>query len=174
MDYENDLKNGANLIVRDSEDRILMVREKTRARRLILPGGAVERGEAPRHAAQSETEEETGIVTDESNMNLVGIFVQRPKGVVFLYETNHYHSEISVPASSLEVSEAMFLSFDEIVGRGEDDVRTAYLRMLLQYMRCRLGLDPTPFEGRLSDKVELPANYHVLNRAAYSDLVISF
>mgnify|MGYP001599185634 CR=1 FL=1 len=166
---ERDLKNGANLIVLDDKGRILVVREKTRLERWLLPGGEVERGESPRHAAQSETEEETGIVTDEAEFALVGIFVQRPKGVVFLYETGKFKGEIFVSPENMEASEARFMSFEEIFEIGEEGFRTAYLRMILRWRRCRLGIDPTPYEGRLSDKVEFPKH---LDGGSFRDAVL--
>lgn len=169
MANDKDLKNGANLIVLDGEERILVVREKTRKQLWMLPGGEIERGESFRHAAQSETEEETGIVTDESDFTLVAIFVQRPKGAVFLYETRRFKGEIDVPPDSDESSEARFMSFEEIVAMGEDGFRTAYLRMILRWKRCQLGIDKTPYEGRLSDRVEFPRN---LDGHSYAELVL--
>ena len=71
MTDDKDLKNGANLIVLNEREEILVVREKTRKQKWMLPGGEIERGESFRHAAQSETEEETGIVTDENDFLLV-------------------------------------------------------------------------------------------------------
>lgn len=162
--------NGANLIVLDDRERILVVREKTRKLMWMLPGGTVERGESPRHAAQEETEEETGVVTDETDFRLVGFFIQRPKGVVFLYETRRFSGEITVPPDSEEASEARFMSFEEIVEIGESGFRTAYLRMILRYKRCLLNIDRMPYEGRLSDPVEFPKN---LDGDAYANVVIS-
>jgi len=166
---ENDLNNGANLIVENDKAEILVVKEKSRKQKWLLPGGMIERGESPRHAAQSETEEETGVVTDEADYLLIGLFVQRPKGVVFLYETHRTKSEISVPPDSLEAAEARYMSLDEIINMGEEEFRTAYLRMILRWKRCRLGIDRIPYEGRLSDRVEFPRNLE----GKYSDLFLT-
>ena len=165
---EKDLKNGSSLIVVDGQQRILVVREKTRKQMWMLPGGEIERGESPRHAAQSETEEESGIVTDEANFRLIGILVQRPKGVVFLYETRRFTGEIIITPDNSDVSEACFMSFDEIVERAEE-FRTAYLRMILCYRRCLLGIDAIPFEGRLADTVEFPRH---LDGGTYRDVIL--
>lgn len=170
MAQDNDLKNGANLIVLDGEERILVIKEKTRKQLWMLPGGEIERGESFRHAAQSETEEETSIVTDESDFTLVAVFVQRPKGAVFLYETRRFKGEISVSPDSAEASEARFMSFEEIIEMGETGFRTAYLRMILRWKRCRLGIDKMPYESRLSDTVEFPRH---LEGHSYADIVLT-
>ena len=80
---ENEVKesgNGANLIVLDSEKKILVVRELTRKRLMMLPGGEIERGESPRHAAQEETEEETGLITDGADFRLIGFLFKGQRG----------------------------------------------------------------------------------------------
>lgn len=168
MADNKDLKNGANLIVLDELDRILAVKEKTRKQLWMLPGGEIERGESPRHAAQSETEEETGVVTEESDFTLIALFVQRPKGLVTLYDTRKHSGEICVPLESAEAAEARFMSFEEIVLMGEEGFRTAYLRMILRWKRIKLGIDPCPYEGRLSDPVEFPRHLD----KKYSELVL--
>ena len=48
-------------------DRLLLVRQSYR-RGWTLPGGGVERGEDPRHAAQRELNEETGIATGREDL----------------------------------------------------------------------------------------------------------
>ena len=159
--------NGANLIVRDSDKRILVHRELTRKKFWMLPGGGVERGESPRHAAQSETEEETGIETDEATYRFIGFFIQKPSGTVFLYETNRYSGEL-ITEPNEESSEACFLSLEEIV-RQQEEFRTSSLRMILRYLRCVNGVDDIPYEGRLSDPVEFPANLQI---AEFSSLVL--
>jgi ADP-ribose pyrophosphatase YjhB (NUDIX family) len=159
---DKDLKNGANLVVLDEEERILVVREKTREEKWMLPGGRVDRGEAPLHAAQSETEEETGIITDEADFRLFAILVQRPKGVVFLYETTRYTGDIEVEEDNPESAEARFMSFEEIVERRQEFL-LGYFRMILHYQRYRDGeFRNLPYEGRLSDEVvffNLPHNF---------------
>ncbi|MBI2086691.1 MAG: NUDIX hydrolase [Candidatus Zambryskibacteria bacterium] len=156
-------------MVLDEHEKILVVKEKTRKQKWLLPGGEVERGESPRHAAQSETEEETGVVTDEADFLLIGAFVQRPKGVVFLYETRHVKSGIHVSPDSTEAEKAEYMSFEEVIEIGEDGFRTAYLRMILRWKRCQLGIDKIPYEGRLSDRVEFPR--HLIGN--YSDIVLT-
>ena len=165
-DLDYDLNNGSNLIVLDERERILVVREVSREHKLMLPGGTIDRGESPRHAAQSETEEESAIITDEADFKLIGLFVQRPKGVVFLYETRRFSGE---PKPKGDTSEAKFMTFDEIMANPHD-FRIGYLRMILRWKRCKLGIDRIPYEGRLSDVVEFPRR---LNEDDFVNLVLS-
>ena len=150
---DRDLNNGANLIICNQDQEILVVREKTRKQLLMLPGGTIERGEAPSHAAMSETEEESGLITDPENYRLIGHFVQRPKGVVFLYETTRWHGEIDTTHSD-DTSEAFWISLEDVIRR-QEEFRTGYLRMIMRYRRCIMGIDKIPYEGRLSDPVEI-------------------
>jgi ADP-ribose pyrophosphatase YjhB (NUDIX family) len=162
-----DLKNGSNLIVLNEHGQILVVKEKSRKKLWMLPGGEIERGESPRHAAQSETEEESGIISDEATYKLIGIFVQKPKGLLTLYETSRFSGEISTEYSD-DTSEARFMSFEEIIEKPED-FRTAYLRLIIHWRRYSKGIDKAPIEGRLSDEVEIPRNLDGIN---FNDLVL--
>lgn len=166
-------KDGANLIVLDREERILVVKEKTRKQLWMLPGGGIERGELDDHAASSETEEETGIITEVEHLKYMGKFVQKPMGWVFLYETRRFKGEITVRPDSEEVAEARFMSFDEILEMGEVGFRTAYLRMILRWKRCDIGVDKTPYQGWLSDPVEFPKNFKG-NREDYLKIMHRF
>ncbi len=159
--------NGANLIVEDGQGRILVHKERTRKNLWMLPGGGVERGEMPEHAAQSETEEETGIITDAATYRDVGWFVQKPSGVVFLFATNRYEGELITEPND-ESEDACFLSLNEIVRR-QEEFRTSTLRMILRWQRCLHGIDKMPYHGRLSDVVDYPAN---LDLAQYKSSVL--
>jgi 8-oxo-dGTP pyrophosphatase MutT (NUDIX family) len=159
--------NGSNLIVVDDQNRILVVRERTRKQLLMLPGGEIERGESPRHAAQEETFEETGLITDEADFRMIGVFVQRPKGVVFLYETFRFTGTL-ITEPTEDTAEAFWMSQSDIIQRA-DEFRTAYLRMIIRYLRCVGGIDSIPFEGRLSDTVEYPKG---LDGRSFTDLVL--
>jgi len=146
--------NGANVIVLDAEGRILVERSRYGETKWMLPGGAIERGESPSHAAQEETEEETGIWIDAEDLHLVAYFVQRPNGIVFLFETNKF-SGILITEPNEEILEARFMSVQEIF-QNWDLFGLGYKRMILRYLRCKAGIDRVPFEGRLSDAVEFP------------------
>lgn len=156
--------NGANVIVLDAEGRILVEQQNYGEHRWMLPGGAIERGESPSHAAQEETEEETGIRIDAENLKLVAYFVQRPNGVVFLFETNRFSGAL-ITESNEEVLEARFMSVQEIF-QNWDGFGLGYKRMILRYLRCKAGIDQLPFEGRLSDPVEFPRG------GEYTDIVL--
>lgn len=160
--------NGSNVVVWNQNHEILVVRQNYGLKRWMLPGGEIERGESPRHAAQEETEEETGLLIDEKNLNLVAYFVQRPSGIVFLYETNKFSGQMNSEPTE-EILEVCFMSFEEIVRRDEQFL-LGYRRMILRYMRCKLGIDQSPYEGRLSDAVEFPKNLDGVN---YRDIVLS-
>lgn len=163
------VKNGSFLIITDGGgDEVVLVKRKDGAL-WELPGGGIDRGELPRHAAQSEAEEESGAVTDEETYQLIAIFAQRPYGVAFLYETKKYKGSIGVSRDNTEVSEARIFPFKEILAMGEAGVRTAALRMILRWKRCKLKMDSIPYEGRLSEPVELPRD---LNDHLYSELVL--
>ena len=146
--------NGANVIVLNSNSEILVVQQNYGENKWMLPGGEVERGESPRHAAQEETEEETGIIIDEKQLRLISVLVQRPNGLVCLYETKEFHGcPISEP--SAEILKVAFMSFQKIIDHGEA-FGLGYRRMIIRYKRCIHGLDHIPSEGRLADRVEYP------------------
>lgn len=159
--------NGANVVVLNNSGEILVVRQNYGEKKWMLPGGEIERGESPRHAAQEETEEESGVIIDENDLRLIAYFVQRPKGILFLFESLKFSGEIN-PEPNNEILEVRFMDFKEIIGRG-DEFLLAYKRMILQYMRCAKCIDPVPFEGRLSNTVEYPKD---LGIEKFSDLVL--
>lgn len=146
--------NGANIIIVNQKGEILVVRQNYGAKQWMLSGGEIERGESPRHAAQEETWEETGLTVNEEDMHFIALFVQRPNGFVCLYEATRFSGElISEPTE--EILDRQFMSFQEIMNRGEE-FGLAYRRMILHYKRCVHGLSCTPIEARLSDRVEYP------------------
>ncbi len=55
---------GAVALIRDAEGRICLVRSGVRRRRWTLPGGGVERGEAPGETVVREVLEETGLTVE--------------------------------------------------------------------------------------------------------------
>jgi len=74
---------GAHVLVRDDEGRILLVRPNFAGRRWMLPGGRVERGETPHDGAARETAEETGIEVTIERLLLVDAHHARDTGFVF-------------------------------------------------------------------------------------------
>lgn len=151
--------NGANVVIRNSVEEILVVRQNYGEKKYMLPGGEIERGESPRHAAQEETEEETDVIIDEKDMKFVGLFVQRPNGLVVLYETDKFTGTPRAEANK-EILEARFMSYQEIIDR-RNEFGLGYLRMIIRYKRCVRGLDCIPTEGRLADRVEYPKGLDV-------------
>lgn len=71
------LTHGALIVVVDSEDRLLLVRQRIRERgRWGLPGGFMLVREAPRRAATRELAEETRIEIDEDILDSVAEYRQ--------------------------------------------------------------------------------------------------
>ncbi len=75
---------GAHLLVRDAEGRVLVVRPTYAPRAWQLPGGRVERGETPHAAAERETAEETGI--SATARRLLVVDARRSRDVSFIFE----------------------------------------------------------------------------------------
>lgn len=150
--------NGVNVIVEDSQGNVLVGRSTYGEKLFMLPGGGIERGELPKHAAVSEAEEETGVIIEEDNLQLIACFIQRLKGVqsasgnLFLYLCKSYVKSELV-AFIPELTEIKFMSFDEIIQRREE-FGLAYLRMILMSKRIQDGFDKAPKEAKLSDVVE--------------------
>lgn len=144
--------NGANVIVVSPTEEILVVRQNYKDKKWMLPGGEIERNETPKDAAQSEVHEESGLIVEIEMLHLIAYFVQRPNGIVFLYETNIFSGEI-ITTPTDEISEVKFMSISEILSSLES-FGLGYSRMILRYLRCKQGIDPFPYEGRLSVPVE--------------------
>ncbi len=75
---------GANLLVHDADERILVVRPIYLPGEWMLPGGRIERDETPHHAAERETREETGIQARAGRLLLVD--GRWPRNVSFVFE----------------------------------------------------------------------------------------
>jgi ADP-ribose pyrophosphatase YjhB (NUDIX family) len=74
---------GAHVLVRDDQGRILVVRTTYLGPGWMLPGGRVERSETPHAAAARETREETGMEVDVERLILVD--AHRRRNVSFIY-----------------------------------------------------------------------------------------
>lgn len=158
--------NGANLILENGKGEILLGKSafpnKEGNYLFMLPGGGIERGEYPRHAVCMETTEETSIVVNEEDVELVGFFLQRvPKvtesnGTLFLYRAKIFEG---TPRPSSELTEYRYFSHKEIIDlvKTEDQklIGLGYLRLLCHYIRWLQQKVRTPIEARLSDKVAI-------------------
>lgn len=151
--------NGVNVILKDNENKILVGRSTYGEQKYMLPGGAIERGELPKHAAISEVEEETGFVIEEKDLTLAGYFTQRLPGVqsaqgtLFLFECTNWEKQELVSIKP-ELVDIEFMSFQDIVNKKEL-FGLGYLRMIISYFRLNQGLEERPFEKRLSDATEI-------------------
>jgi 8-oxo-dGTP pyrophosphatase MutT (NUDIX family) len=147
--------NGANLIIENKKGEILVGRATYGKKQFILPGGAIERGEKPVHAAVSEAEEETGIIVQEKNTKLLGVYLQKISGVesatgfVFLYRTKIYKGELK---ETDELSELQFMSIEEIIDRYiSKEFSLGYVRMIIHHCLIKENLLHFGFEKRLGD-----------------------
>lgn len=77
---------GANVVAHDPDGRLLVVRPTILPGEWMLPGGRVERDEAPHHAAARETEEETGLAVAVTRLLLVDARRRRSVSFVFAAE----------------------------------------------------------------------------------------
>lgn len=152
--------NGSNLIVEDNQGSILVGRAKYGRKQFMLPGGAIERGERPVHAAVSETEEETKIVVQENDCKFLGTFLQKIAGVesvtgfLFLYATTIFSGELPENGETKELKEIQFMPIEEIIKRHLDgDFSLAYVRMIAYHELIKEGLFGSCFEKRLSEPV---------------------
>ncbi len=157
--------NGANAVVLNRAGMILVAQQNYGENKWMLPGGEIERGELATHAAQEETEEETGILIDAAELRLIAYFVQRPRGFVFLFEATRFTGNVTLESTD-EILQVQFMSIQQIIDNRKD-FGLGYMRMILQYVRCVNRIDPMPFEGRLSNPVEFPKDIK-----AYESLVL--
>lgn len=101
---------GAHVLIRDGQGRILVVRTTYLGPGWMLPGGRVERSETPHAAAVRETREETGIEVRVDRLVLVD--AHRRRNVSFVYGGTVLGGEL-VPQLG-EIAEAGWVSREEI------------------------------------------------------------
>ncbi len=167
--YKENVKklNGANLIYENEKGEILLglsgyASQTDGKYRYMLPGGSIERGEHPCHAACTEMAEETGIHFFEKDLELVATFMQivigvpETNGVVFLFRAKKYKGE---PKPSEELTEYKYFSHEEIISLTRDEEKNTiglgYLRMICHYLRWRQSKEKETIIARLSDKVSI-------------------
>ena len=100
---------GANVLVTDSDGRILVVRP-TYTRAWMIPGGRVERGETPHAAAIRETREETGLEVALDRLLLVD--ARHARDTSFIFAGHVTGGELEPQLG--EIAEAGWLDRDEI------------------------------------------------------------
>jgi ADP-ribose pyrophosphatase YjhB (NUDIX family) len=101
---------GAHLFATDDHDRVLVVRTTYLGPGWMLPGGRVERGEAPHGAAARETREETGLEVRVERLVLVD--ARRRRGVSFVYRGTVTGGSLAPQFG--EIAEAGWVSREEI------------------------------------------------------------
>ena len=101
---------GAHVLVRDEEGRILVVRTTYLGPGWMLPGGRVEKSETPHAAAARETKEETGIEVRVDRLALVD--AHRRWNVSFVFAGTVVGGTLDPQFG--EIAEAGWLDRDEI------------------------------------------------------------
>lgn len=148
------IANGSNVIIedKDDKDKVLWVKANYGDKKWMLPGGRIERGELPKHAAQSETEEESGFIVYENDLELIGLFTQKPDGLVALYKALKYEGKL-LKKSTAEITERKFFSKEWVI-TNKEEFGLGYLRLYIHYLRAKDGIVKTPIECRLADPVD--------------------
>jgi ADP-ribose pyrophosphatase YjhB (NUDIX family) len=101
---------GAHVYVTDDAGRVLAIRSTYMGPGWMLPGGRIERNEAPHDGAARETREETGIVVAVDRLVLVDA---RPRNnVSFVYEGHVVGGELDPQLG--EISEVGWIDRAEI------------------------------------------------------------
>jgi ADP-ribose pyrophosphatase YjhB (NUDIX family) len=101
---------GAHVLVRDEQGRILVVRTTYLGPGWMLPGGRVERSETPHAAAVRETREETGIEVRIERLVLVD--AHRRRNVSFVYAATTVGGTLAPQFG--EIAEVGWLDREEI------------------------------------------------------------
>ncbi|MGH2380836.1 MAG: NUDIX domain-containing protein [Candidatus Limnocylindria bacterium] len=101
---------GAHALTTDGGGRILVVQTTYLGPGWMLPGGRVERAEAPHVAAARETREETGIVVDIDRLVLLD--ARTPSSVSFIFRGTVVGGELDPQFG--EIAEAGWVGRDEI------------------------------------------------------------
>lgn len=104
----------ARLVVRNENGQVLLVQNWLGGGRWGLPGGGVERGEAPVEAAVRELEEEVGIVREANEaQSLFTIDSSGHKEVVFSLSVTAESIPNQLP-NRFEIKEAAWFALDEL------------------------------------------------------------
>ena len=101
---------GAHVLATDDEGRILVVRTTYLGPGWMLPGGRVERAEAPHTAAVRETREETGLDVEIDRLLLLDARV--PSSVSFVFAGSVVGGDLQPQFG--EIAEAGWVGRDEI------------------------------------------------------------
>ena len=101
---------GAHVLAEDAEGRVLVVQTTYLGPGWMLPGGRVERAEAPHVAAARETREETGMIVDIDRLVLLD--ARTPSSVSYIFRGTVVGGELDPQFG--EIAEAGWISRDEI------------------------------------------------------------
>lgn len=160
MDHEQIKPNGANVLIEGpGGDTVLMVLGSYG--KWMLPGGGVERGELSVHAAMEEALEETGLILDRKDLELIALLVQKVvhnqkpvpmSGIISLYRCSKYEGELFTKPTP-EVVEWRFMTLTEVLALyDEEKAGRPYVKMLIIHDNIKRGLLKPVYEAVLADQ----------------------
>ncbi len=118
------------VVVRDPQGCVLVVRKRGTTR-YMLPGGKIENGETPAHAAIRELHEEVGAVLDAAQLHFLGDWItaaaNEPDHLVhgYIFE----HPWVDGLAVEAEIEDLLWLHPDEMIYR--DDLAPLLIERVL-------------------------------------------
>lgn len=138
---------GVFVVIKDNEDKCLMVLHSWGMKKLSLPGGKLEKGELYTAGAIRETIEETGF--NIKITRFVGMFrLRQDEGDVMLYEGQIISGELRLTSS--ETSSCGFFSVTDLKNRHrQEKVYNAQLSAVL-WSELPPRKDGLPHEGWLT------------------------
>jgi hypothetical protein len=126
----------AAVVLRDADERILVVRKRGTAR-FMLPGGKIEVGETPRQAAVRELSEEVGAELDPKSLAFLGEWTAPAANEPGLTVHGHIfeHPWIDGLGVRAEIEALLWLHPDEMDGR--HDLAPLLVSAVLPTLRSR-------------------------------------
>lgn len=128
--------NGSVVVVRSTENDILMLLNNRKPQKWNLPGGGIGLGELPIDAGTRELDQETGIIVSPSDLMRVGSFVFRERyGIVYLYEYRQCFIGTLPEHSCHEVAEMQWMSAEKILSLSRDETYLAQQALIVHYIQ---------------------------------------
>ena len=124
---------GVFALIRDDEQKILLVKDATRQQLWTMPGGGIEFKELVTDALIREVKEEASLEIEVGQ--ILGVFSQqKTPGIVLLLEAK-IRNGVPTP-DGVETSECAFFSLNELLQMREN-IKPAQLSMIDQVLKVR-------------------------------------